>query len=195
MTDQDTTTPVPETENSATVAAGAPVGTPRRKVSFIGREKPAPRGRKSGAPRREASEFDQRIIDIRRVTRVVAGGRRFNFSVAVVVGDRNGKVAVGLGKGGDTALAIDKAVRHAKKNFLRVTLTKTKSLRREVEAKYASARVFIKPAPGRGLVAGSSVRAVLDLAGITDVNAKILSRSKNKLNNARAAIKALSMIS
>lgn len=149
-----------------------------------------------GRPRRAnferaKPEFDQKMIDIRRVTRVVSGGRRFNFSVAVVAGDRNGRVGVGTGKAGDTSLAIDKAFRSAKKNMIKLHLTKTMSIPHEIEAKLASARVMLMPAPGRGIVAGSSVRIILDLAGVKDVGAKVISRSKNKLNIARATIKAL----
>jgi len=142
-----------------------------------------------------SSEFSQKIIDIRRVARVVAGGRRFSFSVVVVVGDKKGKVGVGIGKAGDTALAIEKAVTSAKKNMITVRRTKEGSVPHEVGAKYSSARVVIMPAKGRGLVAGSSVRSVLDLAGITNVTAKLRSGTKNKLNNAKAAVLALSLLS
>jgi small subunit ribosomal protein S5 len=137
------------------------------------------------------SEFDQSLITIRRVARVVAGGRRFSFSVAIIIGNKKGKVGVGLGKAGDTTQAIDKAVRHAKKNLITVSLTKDSSIAHEVSAKYTASRVSLMPAPGRGLVAGSSVRPVLELAGITNVVAKIHSGSKNGLNNARATIEAL----
>ncbi len=147
-----------------------------------------PQRRREERPR---SEFDQKIIDIRRVTRVVSGGRRFSFSVALVAGDRRGRVGVGIGKAGDTALAIDKATRDAKKNMRKIRTTESMSISHDVNAKYASCVVEIRPAPGRGIVAGSSVRNVLELAGIKDVTAKIFSRSKNKLNNARAAVKAL----
>ena len=140
---------------------------------------------------RARSEFDQKIISIRRVTRVVAGGRRFSFSVAMVIGDKKGKVGVGIGKAGDTQLAIEKATRDAKKNLLVVPMNKDQHIPHDVHTKYASSEVMIMPAPGRGLVAGSSVRTVLELAGVKDVTAKIFSRSKNKLNNAKAAIEAL----
>lgn len=149
------------------------------------------------APKREVRakpEFDHKVIDIRRVTRVVAGGKRMSFSVAVVIGNRKGSVGVGIGKAADTSLAIEKSLRNARKNLINVGLTKTMSISRDVEAKYASSRVMIMPAPGRGLVAGSSVRDVIELAGIKDITAKIFSRSKNKLNNAMVAIKALSML-
>lgn len=137
------------------------------------------------------NEFDQKVINVRRVARVVQGGRRFSFSTTVVIGDRNGSVGLGTGKASDTALAIEKAIRDAKKHMIKVQRTKTKSLSHEVRGKHCSSLVFIVPAQGRGLSAGSSVRSVLDLAGIGNVTAKILSRSKNKLNNARATMVAL----
>lgn len=140
------------------------------------------------------SGLDQRIISIRRVARVVAGGRRFSFSVALIAGDRKGSVAIGIGKASDTALAIDKALNKAKKEMKKLSLTKDMSIPYEVGAKYAASKVIIVPAPGRGLTAGSSVRHVLEIAGIKSVSAKLLSRSKNQLNNARAALKALSTL-
>ncbi len=136
-------------------------------------------------------EFDQKIIDIRRVTRVVSGGRRFSFSVALVAGDRKGSVGIGIGKAGDTALAIEKAFKSARKNLVKVYTTKNMSIPYEVEAKFSASRVIITPTPGRGVVAGSSVRSVIELAGLKDVGAKIRSASKNKLNNARVAVEAL----
>ncbi len=139
-------------------------------------------------------EFDQKIVSIRRVTRVVAGGRRFAFSVSMVIGDKKGKVGVGIGKAGDTQLAIEKAIRNAKKHMITVTMNKEGHIPHDVHVKYASSEVMIMPAPGRGLVAGSSVRTVLELAGVKDVTAKLLSRSKNKLNNARAAVEALKQL-
>jgi len=149
------------------------------------------RGGPRGARPERKSEFDQRMINIRRVARVVAGGRRFSFSVSIIIGNKKGKVGVGLGKAGDTTLAIDKAVRNAKKNMITVTLTKDSSIAHDTAAKYNASRVRLIPAHGRGLVAGSSVRPVLELAGITNIIAKVDSGSKNGLNNARAAIEAL----
>jgi small subunit ribosomal protein S5 len=126
---------------------------------------------------------------------VASGGRKFTFSVAVVSGDRKGKVGVGLGKAGDTSLAIDKATRNAKKNMIKVTLSPAMVIPHMVEAKYSSARVMIMPARGRGVVAGSAVRNVIEHAGIKDVCAKLLSGSKNKLNIARATVEALKKLS
>ena len=153
----------------------------------------SPRGRKEKS-RRFISEFSQKLINVRRVARVVAGGRRFSFSVALVLGDKKGGVGVGIGKGADTASAIEKAIRNGRKKMIRIKTTPTMSIRHEVYAKFGSARVVLIPAKGRGLVAGSSVRNVLDLAGLTAITAKILSRSKNKLNNARATVEALKQL-
>lgn len=151
------------------------------------------RGRGGRDDRR--SEFAQKLIGIRRVARVMAGGRRFNFSVAIVLGDKKGRVGVGVGKAADTALAIEKATRAAKRSMLNLNLTKSRSIPHNVEAKYCASRIEIRPSAGRGLVAGSSVRTVLELGGVSDVTAKILSRSHNPINNARAAIEALRAVS
>lgn len=139
-------------------------------------------------------EFDQKILNIRRVTRVVAGGRRFSFSVALVAGDRKGSVGLGLGKAGDTALAINKALRSAKKNMIKLNLTKTMSIPHELSAKFSSSKVMLKPNKGRGLVAGSVLRDIIKLSGVKDITGKILSKSKNKLNNAKAVMLAFSKI-
>lgn len=152
------------------------------------------RQRRGGRQERVRPEFDQKIISIRRVTRVMAGGRRFSFSVSMVIGDKKGRVGVGIGKAGDTQLAIEKAVRDAKKHMITIPMNKDSHIPHDVHVKYASSEVMIMPAPGRGLVAGSSVRTVLELGGVKDVTAKIFSRSKNKLNNARAAVEALKQL-
>ena len=152
------------------------------------------RPRRGARPERQKPEFDQKIISIRRVTRVMGGGRRFSFSVAMVIGDKRGKVGVGIGKAGDTQLAIEKAIRNAKKNMIVVTMNKDSHIPHDVHVKYASSEVMMMPAKGRGLVAGSSVRTVLELAGVKDITAKIFSRSKNKLNNARVAVEALKQL-
>lgn len=180
---------------SAAPRGGRPQRPPRGRGGASGRGGGSPRkGGQRGGFERARPEFDSKMIQIRRVTRVVAGGRRFAFSVAVVAGNRKGSVGVGIGKAGDTATAIDKAMKNAKKNMLKVVLSKEMMIPHYVEAKASSACVMIMPAPGRGMVAGSSVRNVLELAGIKNVRGKILSGSKNKLNNARAAVKALGML-
>ena len=190
----------PAAEETAQESAAVPAAAPARNTRG-GDRRGAPGGRGGaggrpggrGGPRppRARSEFDQRMINIRRVARVVAGGRRFSFSVAIIIGNKKGKVGVGLGKAGDTTLAIDKAMRDAKKHMITVGLTKDSSIMHEVAAKYCAARVSLMPAHGRGLVAGSSVRPVLQLAGVTNVVAKVHSGGHNGLNNARAAIEAL----
>ena len=171
--------------------AGAPAG---RGAGAGGRKGGSARGGRGGAFERVKPEFDSKLIQIRRVTRVVAGGRRFAFSVALVAGNRKGSVGVGIGKAADTAQAIEKATKNAKKNMIKVLLTSGMMIPHEVKAKESSSTVMIMPAKGRGMVAGSSARNVLELAGIKDVRAKILSGSKNKLNNARATIKALQQL-
>jgi small subunit ribosomal protein S5 len=187
----------PEVAAAAPVAGGAPMG---ERKPFGGRGAPnrdrrgAPggnRGPRRGGNDRERSEFAQKLIGIRRVARVMAGGRRFNFSVAIVIGDKKGRVGVGMGKAADTQLAIEKATRDAKRSMITLELTKNRSIKHNVEAKFCASVIGIRPSPGRGLVAGSSVRTVLELAGVSDVTAKLLSRSKNSVNNARAAIEAL----
>lgn len=177
----------------AEVAAPAPT-TPKTRE---GRGQDRGKGRGRSPRRRDARtkpEFDQKIISLRRVARVMAGGRRFSFSVSLVAGNKKGSVGVGQGKASDTPLAIDKAFRDARKNMIVVNTTKNMSIPHDVEAKFAASRVKIMPARGKGILAGSSVRTVLELAGLREVGAKLLSRSKNSSNNARAAIKALRML-
>lgn len=163
-------------------STGAPRKGGRRPGGSFGRDRVKP-------------EFDQKIINIRRVTRVTSGGRRFSFSVALVAGDKKGAIGLGLGKAGDTALAINKGLRNAKKNMIRLKLTKTMSIPHELSAKFSSSKVRILPNKGRGLVAGSVIRDIINLAGIKDITGKIVSNSKNKLNNAKAVMAALSVIS
>jgi small subunit ribosomal protein S5 len=184
-------TDAPATDETATANAGRG----RRGAGASGDNRRNERRPRRGArPERQKPEFDQKIISIRRVTRVMGGGRRFSFSVAMVIGDKRGKVGVGIGKAGDTQLAIEKAIRNAKKNMIVVTMNKDSHIPHDVHVKYASSEVMMMPAKGRGLVAGSSVRTVLELAGVKDITAKIFSRSKNKLNNARAAVEALKQL-
>lgn len=182
---------VPQVKTERPDRAGASRGRPPRTGDNRDRRGGGRSPRRGGARDDRRSEFAQKIIGIRRVARVMAGGRRFNFSAALVLGDKKGRVGVGVGKAADTALAIEKATRAAKRNMIQLNLTKSRSLPHNVEAKYCASVVEIRPSPGRGLVAGSSVRTVLELAGISDVTAKLLSRSKNPINNARAAVEAL----
>lgn len=160
-----------------------------------GDNKGGPRGPRSGsrAPRapREKPEFDVKTVSVRRVTRVVSGGRRFSLSVAVIIGDRNGRVGLGTAKAMDTQVAIEKAGKDARKHMITLKLDKNKKIMSPTEAKYNASVVKIMPNDGKGLIAGSSARTVLSLAGIQNVTAKYSSGSKNKLNNARVVMKAL----
>jgi len=151
------------------------------------------RGGRERAPRtREPSEWEQRVVDMRRTARVVAGGRRFSFRATVVVGDRKGRVGVGVGKGAEVAKAVEKAANRAKKSVIRVAIVDKRTIGHDVTAKFSAARIVLRPArPGHGLVAGGPIRVVAMLAGIKDLTAKIVSRSPNKLNNALAAVEAL----
>lgn len=175
-------------ENTAPAVASRTSSHVGTRGSLRGR---APRAGSRARPPRERGEFEQVTVDVRRVARVMAGGRRFSFSLVIIIGDKKGRVGVGLGKGVDTALAIDKATRDAKKHLVTVLRTPSNSIQHKVIAKYASSEVEIIPSQGRGLVAGSAVRTVLDLAGVTDVVTKIHTRSKNKLTIARATVAAL----
>lgn len=183
---------VVETVESEVVAT-ADTKESTQKEAFRGDRRKNER-RTSRRPERVKQEFDNKILSVRRVTRVTSGGRRFSFSIAMVVGDRKGRVGVGIGKAGDTPIAVDKAMRAAKKDLIKISLNSKNSINHPVEAKYSSARVTIMPAPGKGVIAGSAVRTILELAGVTQVSSKILSRSKNKLNIARATVKALGML-
>ncbi|HEX8946834.1 MAG TPA: 30S ribosomal protein S5 [Candidatus Paceibacterota bacterium] len=196
------TTTMTETMEKVPAAAEG-TSAPRGRGMAAGASRPASsvRERRGRAPRegrgrveRARSEFDQVTLEVRRVARVMAGGRRFSFSVTVVIGDRKGRVGVGIGKGADTALAVEKAVRDARKHLVSIVRTEGNSIPHTVEAKYASSVVMIVPSAGRGIVTGSAMRTVLELAGVNDVVGKILSRSKNKLTIARATVAALTKL-
>ena len=179
----------------------APKTTARRKPAGApGAQGGAPRkggsrgGSRQQRPERVKPEFDQKIVSIRRVTRVMAGGRRFSFSVAMLIGDKNGRVGFGMGKSNDTSLAINKALQDAKKHMVTITRTKNASILHEVEAKYKSSQVWLSPNNSKGLVAGAAIRDIFNLAGMTDVTAKIYTRSKNPINNVRATLQALAKL-
>jgi small subunit ribosomal protein S5 len=153
-----------------------------------------PRARKGKSRKRKEAKdddgFDKKIISIRRVTRVYKGGKRMRLSVFLVVGDKKGMVGLGLGKGPDVRSAEEKAYNQAKKNMVMVNL-KDNTIPHEVNIKYGAAKLMMKPAsPGTGIIAGSSVRAVVELAGVKDILAKQLG-ARNQINNAYAALKAL----
>jgi small subunit ribosomal protein S5 len=139
----------------------------------------------------EEKQFDERVLHIDRVARVVKGGRRFRFRALVVVGDRKNRVGIGISKGADVTAAVTKATEVAKKHFITVTTNKNGSIPHEFEAKVGGARILIKPASaGTGLIAGGVVRTILEVAGVKNILSKSLG-STNKANTAYATIEAL----
>lgn len=150
------------------------------------------RGPKRGGDRREEKrdEFEQRILDIARVTRVMAGGKRMNFRACVAIGDKKGKVGVGLGKGADVTMAVNKAVNKAKKDMINVASI-NETITHEIYHKEGAAKLLFKPArKGRGVIAGGVARVIFELAGIKNVTCKQMG-TNNKVNNARCVIEAL----
>lgn len=141
----------------------------------------------------EEKQFDERVVHIDRVARVVKGGRRFRFRALVVVGDHKGKVGIGISKGADVTTAVTKAVDVAKKNFVTIHIVK-ETIAHDSEVKVGGARIFLKPASvGTGLIAGGVVRTVLEVAGVSNVLSKSLG-STNKINTAYATLAALQAI-
>ncbi len=137
-------------------------------------------------------EYEQKVLDIARTARLVAGGRRFSFRAVVVIGNKKGRVGVGVAKGIDVSIAINKAIKQAKKYLIEIPLTEDKTIPYQIQEKYSAAQVLLKPAAkGRGVIAGGTIRTICILGGIENITAKIIGRTNNKLNNARATIKAL----
>lgn len=159
--------------------------------SVYGERKKKMAPRKEGFRReRDEEEFEQRIIDIARVTRVMAGGKRMRFRACVAIGNKKGRVAVGLAKGADVTNAVTKAVNAAKKQFVEVPIIND-TIPHEIIHKSGAAVVLFKPArKGRGVIAGGVVRVILELAGIKNVTSKILG-TNSKLNNAKCVVEAL----
>ncbi len=140
---------------------------------------------------REESEFDQKIIDVARVTRVTEGGKQMSFRATVAIGDKKGRVGMGTGKGLDVTSAINKAVNRAKKDMVVVPLDKVGTIPHDIKQKFGSAKVGMRPAPkGTGIIAGGVMRMIFELAGVRNVTAKMYG-SKNKINNSKATIDAL----
>ena len=136
-------------------------------------------------------EFESKLLDLARVSHTRAGGRRIGFRAVIVTGNKEGKVGLGVATGVDVAIAIEKATRLSKKNLIEVPIIE-ETIPHGVEAQFGSAKVLLKPQrKGRGLVAGGTVRVICHLAGIKNISSKILGRTRNKLNNARATILAL----
>ena len=136
-------------------------------------------------------EFESKLLDLARTSHTRAGGRKIGFRAVMVIGNKEGEVGVGVAKGRDVAQAIEKATRLAKKNLIEVPII-SDTIPHEVSAKFGAAKVILKPQrKGRGLVAGGTVRVICTSVGIKNISSKILGRTGNKLNNARATIKAL----
>lgn len=148
-------------------------------------------GRRGARPPKEKSDFDSRNLEIARVTRVTKGGKQFSFRTTVVIGDGKGKVGVGTAQGKDVAQSMNKATNQARKHLVKVLLVNG-TIPHEVDFKYGSAVVILKPAPpGHGVKAGGPVRVVAKLAGIENITAKLIGRTGNKINIARATMEAL----
>lgn len=157
-------------------------------------KRPRGTGRRSFRPEEKKDQYKEKVLDLRRVARVVKGGKRLRFRTTLVIGDERGTVGVGIAKGADVQLSIEKAKREARKNLIKIPLKDT-TIPHEVRAKFSAADVLIRPAvKGHGLKAGGAVRVVLALAGIKDATAKCLGRTPNKLTNALATIKALEQL-
>lgn len=136
-------------------------------------------------------EFDQKLIEVTRVTRVTEGGKRLRFRACVVAGNRKGKVGVGIAKSGDVSIAVDKAFAQAKKNIVDVSFS-SYTIPCEVIEKYKAAKVMLKPATeGTNIVAGGATRSLLELAGVQNAVAKLLGKTKNKISNVYATLNAL----
>lgn len=151
---------------------------------------PNPNDRQRQRPMRAPSEFEERVVQIDRVSRVVKGGRRFRFRTTVVIGDRKGRVGLGIAKGTDVQSSIQKAVTDAKKAMITVPIIHD-TIPFELTTSFAGAKVLLKPASaGTGIIAGGSVRPIIELAGITNILSKSLG-SNNRINNAKATIEAL----
>ncbi|PIP25106.1 MAG: 30S ribosomal protein S5 [Candidatus Nealsonbacteria bacterium CG23_combo_of_CG06-09_8_20_14_all_36_12] len=139
-------------------------------------------------------EFESKLLDLARIAHMKAGGRRFRFRAVMVVGNKSGKIGIGVTKGQDVAQAVEKATRLAKKNVIEVPITE-ETISHETYAKFGAAEVLLRPQrKGRGVVAGGTVRIICNLAGIKNISSKILGRTRNKLNNAQATILALSKL-
>jgi len=138
-------------------------------------------------------DMEQRILEVARVTRVMAGGKRMNFRACVAIGDKKGNVGVGLGKGADVTMAVNKAVNKAKKTMVNVPIV-NETIPHEIFNKMGAAKIMLKPAKkGRGVISGGVTRVILELAGVKNITSKALG-SNNKVNNARCTIEALGLL-
>jgi small subunit ribosomal protein S5 len=145
-------------------------------------------------PVKAKSEWSERVVSIQRVTKVVKGGKKMSFRAVVVIGNEQGKVGVGVGKAGDVVTAVRKGVTDSQKHIITIPLTSSNSIPHPASGRFGAAKLVLRPsAPGSGVIAGSSIRTVLELAGIKNILSKQLG-SNNLLNNARATINGLSSL-
>lgn len=153
-----------------------------------------PRERRIDRRTPEEKEFTQRVVDLRRVTRVTKGGKRLTFRAAVLVGDGKGRIGFAIGKGADVALSTRKAFRRAQRELITIPL-KNETIPYAVRAKFGAAKVLIKPAPkGSGVKAGGPMRIIFELAGVSNVIGKILGTTKNKINIIKATLEAIEQL-
>lgn len=177
------------TEKVAPIVS-APVEEPKKTIKKVFSDQNQNSRREQKYEKKPQDEFEAITVETRRVTKVTKGAKRFRFSAIVVVGNRSGRVGVGLGRGKDPKESIDKASKYAKAHLIDVVLNGT-TIPHQVIADFGAAKVLLKPASkGTGIIAGSSVRSVLDLAGIKDIRGKIIG-SNNKINNVYCTMKAL----
>lgn len=149
------------------------------------------RNRKTDRFQERKDEFESKLLDLARVSHTREGGKKLRFRAVMIVGDKQGKVGVGVASGLDVAKAIRKATRLSKKNLIEIPIVED-TIPHQVEAKFGAAKILLKPQrKGRGLVAGGTVRVICTLAGIKNISSKVLGATRNKLNNARATIEAL----
>lgn len=192
----------PETQSSNDQVASETkevARTPRKEKEHFAKNETEYKSKKQNVkprPRNEKRqlEFEDKIIDIARVTTVVKGGRRFSFSAVVAIGNRKGKVGLGHGKANEVPDAIKKAFKNAENNLIEVPIVNKSTIPHEVKAKYSASQVILKPAPkGKGIVASGTIRTVVELAGYTDIYTKSYG-SRTKQNAAKVAIKALKQL-
>lgn len=158
--------------------------------SVYAKKKKFEKNKKKGRGDKPQEEFEQRIVDLARVTRVMAGGKRMRFRACIAIGDKKGRVGIGLAKGADVTIAITKAVNKAKKNIITVPIV-NQTIPHEINSKFGAAKILLKPArKGKGVIAGGAARVVLELAGIHNITSKILG-TNNKVNIVKSVIVAL----
>ncbi|EGV00380.1 30S ribosomal protein S5 [Mycoplasmopsis columbina] len=176
------------------VESGEKAAFAEKRVNRGPRREGKTKGERGPRFEKQDNEFSEKVVNISRVTKVVKGGRRFSFSAFVVVGDKKGRVGFGHGKANEVPDSIKKAIKDAKNNLVTVPVYKNTTVPHQVEAKFLASKVMLKPAPkGKGIVASGTVRAVVELAGYTDIYTKTYG-SRSKANIVRATLKALAAL-